>query len=118
MGQGHLVGITAALRKRSSDQGVVALKLEGRVRKLVVVVVALFSSALGLVLTFSSLVRMGWMRHGAPASDLSFLHLDWVFHPALPYWHGHVVNFGFLVLGLVLLLGPVVFVGVRLVRGR
>ena len=87
-------------------------------RKLVGVVVALLASVLGLVLTFSSLVRMGWMRHGSPAWDLSFLHLDWVFRPALPYWQGHVVNFGFLVLGVILLLGPVVFVGVGLGRGR
>lgn len=87
-------------------------------RKLVGVAVALLASTMGLVLTYSSLVRMGWMRHGAPAWDLSFLHLDWVFRPALPYWQGHVVNLGGLVLGVLLMIGPVVFVGVRMVRGR
>ncbi len=87
-------------------------------RKLVGVVFALLATGLGLGLTFSSLVRMGWMRHGAPAWDLSFLHLDWVFRPALPNWPGHVVNFGFLVVGVLLLLGPVVFVGITRVRGR
>lgn len=55
---------------------------------------------------------------GAPAWDLYFLLLDWVFRPAMPYWQGHIRNFGGLVLGLVPMLGPVVFVGVWLVRGR
>ncbi len=87
-------------------------------RKLVGVVVALLASSLGLVLTFSSLVRMGWMRHGSSTWDLSFLHPDWLVDPSLPHWQGHVVNFGFFVLGLVLLIGPVVFMGIRLVRGR
>ncbi|MAE29912.1 MAG: hypothetical protein CMJ87_13170 [Planctomycetes bacterium] len=87
-------------------------------RKFVRVLVALLVSILGLVLASSSLVRMGWMRHGASGWDFSFLHLDWLVRPALPYWQSHAVNAGFLALGLVLLLGPVLFVGIELVRRR
>lgn len=51
-------------RNTPSALGVVPLDVEGSVRKLVGVSFARLASAVGLVVTFSSLLRMGWMRRG------------------------------------------------------
>jgi hypothetical protein len=50
----------------------------------------------GTIATWAGLIRLGWMRHGASATDLGFLHLAWIFKPSLPYWGAHMGNLCFL----------------------
>jgi hypothetical protein len=57
---------------------------------------------LGGALAFVGLVRLGWRRHGAPAADASFLHLDWLTEPSRPAWRAHVENLALLLGGLLL----------------
>jgi len=68
----------------------------------------LMTSTAGLALALISLVRLGWGRHGASPMDLSFLHLDWVFQPGLPYWGAHMNNLATMLGGLALVITGVV----------
>lgn len=56
-------------------------------------VVAILSATLTIPY---SLVRLGWMRHGSPWFDFSFLHFEWLFDTSKSYWKTHVVNHIFL----------------------
>ena len=41
---------------------------------------------------FLGLISLGWRRHGASPVDFTFLHLDWIVQPQLPYWSAHMAN--------------------------
>jgi hypothetical protein len=45
----------------------------------------------GAVLLYA-LTVLGWRRHGASPIDMTFLHLDWMLRPELPYWQAHMAN--------------------------
>ncbi|MFH1464172.1 MAG: hypothetical protein ABIO70_07285 [Pseudomonadota bacterium] len=51
------------------------------------------AAILGVGLIYLGLVRLGWCRHGASPLDFSFLHLDWLLRPSLPFWRAHMENF-------------------------
>ena len=67
------------------------------------VIFALGLEAAGAAWTFLSLVRLGLLRHGN--LSLSFLHLDWILQPDLPYWGAHMANLLNLAVGLVWIIG-------------
>lgn len=77
----------------------------------------LVSWIMGLVFTFGGLVVLGWRRHGASPLDFTFLHLEWIFQPELPYWGAHMSNLATVGTGLVLVcVGCVIWIW--LYRGR
>ena len=55
---------------------------------------------LGTLLSYVALSRLGWRNHGVSPYDFSFLHLNWIFQPSLPFWSAHIANLGILVIGL------------------
>ena len=62
-----------------------------------------FTGLISLFFTPYNLIRLGWRAHGLSWYDLSFLHLNWIFHPKLPYWNAHMQNLAGL-LGVVIVL--------------
>lgn len=52
----------------------------------------LLTGLISLLFTPYNLTRLGWRAHGLSWYDLSFLHLNWIFHPKLPYWNAHMQN--------------------------
>lgn len=71
---------------------------------------------LGAALAYGGLVRAGWRRHGAAATDLSFLHLDWLGSPGRPGWGAHVGNLTALAVGVIALAVGLWFLGSRRFR--
>ena len=71
-------------------------------RKLICLLGGVFTSGIGIVVTFYGLTRLGWRRHGTSPLDFSFLHLDWVFQPERPYWSAHIYNLLVMLTGLML----------------
>ncbi len=59
---------------------------------------ALTLGAFGVMWSFYSLIRLGLWRHGN--RSLSFLHLDWILQPDLPYWGAHMSNLLHLAIGV------------------
>lgn len=77
----------------------------------------LVSLIMGLVITLGGMVVLGWRRHGAGPLDFTFLHLDWIFQPELPFWKAHMANLTTVLIGLVLVCGGIV-IWIRLCRSR
>ena len=73
-------------------------------------------SLFGALVTYAGLVRLGWRRHGASPTDLSFLHLDWIFQPKLPYWSAHMQNLATVLVGILLVFIPVIVLLFRFFR--
>jgi hypothetical protein len=71
-------------------------------RLLLTLLILGLDSAGGLVLLFGT-TSLGWRAHGAPIFDLTFLHLDWVWQPDLPYWSAHMRNLMVALAGLLLI---------------
>lgn len=55
----------------------------------------------GFVGLFTSLLRLGWLRHRNSPWDLTFLHLNWLFHIQESYWLPHLNNILFLVISVI-----------------
>lgn len=79
-------------------------------KRVVKAVIGLLLIGLGGPLLFLGLVRLRWRRHGASPADVSFLHLDWIFQPQLPYWSAHMSNLAMACAGLIALVAGVVMV--------
>jgi hypothetical protein len=54
----------------------------------------------GSAVLLYALTVLGWRRHGASPIDMTFLHLDWVLRPELPYWQAHMANLAIACVGL------------------
>ena len=54
----------------------------------------------GSAVLLYALTVLGWLRHGASPIDMTFLHLDWVLRPELPYWQAHITNLAIACVGL------------------
>ena len=70
----------------------------------------------GGAIVLNALIVLGWLRHGASPYDLSFLHIDWVLHPELPYWQAHMVNLTVACVGLVMIVAAAWNVAVTVSR--
>jgi len=70
----------------------------------------------GGALLVLGLVRLGWRRHGAWPSDLSFLHLGWIVQPQLPGWSTHMSNLAIMGAGLIVLVTGAAVVLRQLIR--
>jgi hypothetical protein len=72
----------------------------------------------GAVLLYA-LTVLGWRRHGASPIDMTFLHLDWVLRPELPYWQAHMANLAIACIGLgMVAVGVVIGLSALLRLGR
>ena len=72
----------------------------------------------GVPVAFYGLTRLGWRSHRSPATDLHFLHLDWVANTAAPYWRAHVENLLVLSVGLLMITVGLAAVAARTWRAR
>jgi hypothetical protein len=73
-----------------------------RIKKFIWGVCGVITAFLGLVVIFYGLTILGWRRHGTSPLDFSFLHLDWIFQPELPYWCAHLFNLMIVLIGFIL----------------
>jgi hypothetical protein len=64
--------------------------------------VTLALAVTGATVALYGLTRLGWRRHGTPAGDLGFLHIDWITNRSLPYWRAHVENLAILAAGILI----------------
>lgn len=60
-----------------------------------------FGFGFGFVGLFTSLLRLGQLRHRNSPWDLTFLHLNWLFHIQESYWLPHLNNILFLVISVI-----------------
>jgi hypothetical protein len=58
---------------------------------------------IGSLVLFFGATSLGWRAHGASIFDLTFLHLDWVWQPDLPYWSAHMRNLMVALAGLLMI---------------
>jgi hypothetical protein len=72
------------------------------IKKLIWGACGAITAVLGLVVIFYGLTILGWRRHGTSPLDFSFLHLDWMFQPELPYWSAHLFNLMIVLIGMIL----------------
>ncbi len=67
-------------------------------------------------LLFLGLIRLGWRRHGTSPVDFTFLHLDWIVQPQLPYWFAHMQNLALAGAGVIALAAGAVLLLRQLLR--
>lgn len=78
-------------------------------------VASLMLVVFGAGITLFGMHRLGWRRHGAPALDFGWLHLEWITSPASPQWFSHLGNLALLLGGAML---TMVALGLVLARAR
>ena len=89
-----------------------------RIKKIIWGICGVIIAFLGLVVMFYGLKVLGWGRHGTSPLDFSFLHLDWIFQPELPYWSAHLFNLLIVLIGFILGGAGLVICARTLRRGR
>lgn len=75
--------------------------MDVKMNLLLKIFISVFCFGFGFVGLFTSLLRLGWLRHRDSPWDLTFLHLNWLFHIQESYWLPHLNNILFLVFSVI-----------------